>query len=234
LSIWIKNLNKSYHDLKVYKNFNIKFEKNKINTLLGPSGCGKTTLINIIAGLSPYDSGHMEGLDFKNISYIFQEPRLIPWLSVYDNIDFVLKGQFEQKKRSTIINSHLELVNLQEFKDYYPENLSGGMKQRVSIARAFSYPSNILLMDEPFKGLDINLKHDIINSFIKLYENKPKTIIYVTHHIDESLLLSDHIYILNNSPVEIIEEINIFEEKKNRNLNDEYFIDLKEYISSKL
>ncbi|PAB59890.1 ABC transporter ATP-binding protein [Anaeromicrobium sediminis] len=234
MSISIKNLNKSYDDLKVYKDFNIKFEKNKINTLLGPSGCGKTTLINIIAGLSKYDSGHIEGLDFRNISYIFQEPRLIPWLSVYDNIDFVLKGQFEQKKRDQIIRSHLELVNLHEFKDYYPENLSGGMKQRVSIARAFSYPSNILLMDEPFKGLDMSLKQDIINSFIKLYEKQPKTIIYVTHHIDESLLLSDYIYILNNSPVEIIEKISIFEEKRERDLSKEYFLDLKEYISSKL
>lgn len=231
MSIIIKNLKKTFGNLVLYDNFNEEFEKNKINVLIGPSGCGKTTLINIVANIENYEKGIVEGVDIKKISYIFQEPSLINWLTVYENIEFVLSSLYEKKEIKEIIQYYLKLVNLYDFKDYYPDNLSGGMKQRVAIARAFSYPSNILLMDEPFKGLDVTLKNEIMKSFIKMYKKEEKTVLYVTHNIEDALTIGHNIYILCNNPVSTISKICIKNPLNNRDLSSNYFIELKEKIS---
>lgn len=212
----IKSLKKSFDDLIIFQNFNIDFEDNIITGLLGPSGCGKTTLLNIISGLIDYDEGDIKGVDRNSISYIFQEPRLLEWMTVFENIEFVLKDKYLKSEYTDIINKYLKLVELYEFKDYYPEKLSGGMKQRASIARAFANPSKLLLMDEPFKGLDINLKYNLINAFIKLWEEDKKTIISVTHDIDEILRIADKVYILGDRPLKILNEISINIPRDNR------------------
>jgi NitT/TauT family transport system ATP-binding protein len=140
-------------------------------------------------------------------SYVFQEPRLLPWYSVYENIDFVLKDVYNDSDRDSIINNYIEMVDLSEYKDYKPRALSGGMAQRVSLARAFEYPSNVLIMDEPFKGLDIKLKQEMISLFERLWNKNKKTVIFITHDIEEAVTLSHIIYIISGHPVKIEEKI---------------------------
>lgn len=193
--VQVINLCKSYDRKRILDNVNLNFIKNKITVISGPSGCGKTTLLNVICGIEKEDSGTVLLKD-NSISYIFQEDRLIPHLTVYENIAFVLKSSMNKEKMNKVINKYLEIVKLTEYKDKLPSKLSGGMKRRVAIARAFAYKSNLLLMDEPFKGLDDKLKHEIIDEFLKLYEKDKRTVILVTHDMKEAELLGDVIYCL--------------------------------------
>jgi NitT/TauT family transport system ATP-binding protein len=203
VTIKISDLNKEYEGLRVLNNFNIEFEEEKITALLGPSGSGKTTLLNIISGLEQYDSGDIVGLERKKFSYIFQEDRLLPWFSVEENIKFVLKGDNTEEETDNITDKYLRIVDLEEYRYYLPKQLSGGMKQRVSIARAFAYPSDILLMDEPFKGLDMELKTNLMKSFISLWNEDKRTVIFITHDMDEAMLLADYVFILEGKPLGI-------------------------------
>ncbi|KZL92475.1 ABC transporter ATP-binding protein [Clostridium magnum] len=190
------NLCKSYEENTVLDNINMDIQENKITVISGPSGCGKTTLLNIISGVEKKDSGQVILKD-NSISYIFQEDRLIPYLTVYENIAFVLKSTLDKNEMDKIITKYLEMVRLIEFKNKLPSKLSGGMKRRVAIARAFAYKSRLLLMDEPFKGLDDELKTEIIEEFLKLYKKDKRTVILVTHDKEEAKLLGDIIYPLN-------------------------------------
>lgn len=206
--IELKNVSKTYDNLQVLKNFNIKFEDNMITCLFGPSGVGKTTIANIVAKLIAVESGSVISLENAVFSYVFQEPRLLEWYCVYDNIDFVLKDVYAPEKRKIIINNYIDMVELTDYKDYKPRALSGGMAQRVSLARAFAYPSNVLIMDEPFKGLDMKLKQEMILSFKKLFNESKRTVLFITHDIDEAILLSDTIYIIKDRPAEVVKTIN--------------------------
>lgn len=203
------NVNKKFNDLEILRNFNISFEENKISCLFGPSGVGKTTIANISAELSPIDSGMINGIENAVYSYVFQDSRLLPWYSVYNNIDFVLKDVYDDEKRVNIINNYINLVELNGYEYYKPNALSGGMCQRVSLARAFAYPSNFLILDEPFKGLDLKLKNEMVSLFKKLWIESKRTVLFITHDVDEAADLSDTIYIINKRPVEIIEKINV-------------------------
>lgn len=193
---------KKYGEQKVFENLNIGFIENKITAVLAPSGYGKTTLLNIISGIESLDRGEVI-LKNKSISYIFQEDRLIPWLTVYENIAFVLKSIMNKEDIHKIINKYLDLVKLKEYKNKLPDQLSGGMKRRVALARAFSYKSHILLMDEPFKGLDFNLKKEIIEDFLKVWKEDKRTVILVTHDMEEAKLLAQEIYFLDEYNREI-------------------------------
>jgi NitT/TauT family transport system ATP-binding protein len=210
------NISKKFGNMQILKNFNMTIHENKITCLFGPSGIGKTTVANIVSNILYVDEGLIKGIENSLFSYVFQEPRLLEWYSVYDNIDFVLKDVYDIKTRPKIINSYLDMVELSDYKNLKPKELSGGMAQRVSLARAFAYPSNILIMDEPFKGLDNKLKNEMISSFLKLWSEGKRTVLFITHDIDEAILLSDTIYILNNRPAEIIKKI----EKDNYNTQD--------------
>jgi len=189
------NACKSYGDKIIFKDLNLNFEKNKITAILAPSGYGKTTLLNIIAGLDKLDSGNFI-MKSQNISYMFQEDRLLPWLTVYENIAFVLKSNTFKCEMESIINKYLDLVKLKEYKYYTLDKLSGGMKRRVALARAFAYKSEVLIMDEPFKGIDLALKKEIISIFLKLWERDKKTVIVVTHDVNEAKLLAHNTYFL--------------------------------------
>lgn len=199
----VSNIHKSYGDLKVLDDVSINFEKNMTTCILGPSGCGKTTLLNIISGMLSADKGEVIGFENENIGFVFQEDRLIPWKSVYDNIDFVIRGKIDKKNRREIINKYLNLVGLEYYKDYYPNSLSGGMKQRISILRAFIYPSEVLIMDEPFKSLDINTKEVVTKFFLNLKKSRDKTCIIVTHDIEEAAILGDNITIFTQKPTKV-------------------------------
>jgi len=193
---------KKFDENIIFDNFNLKIEDNEITTILGPSGCGKTTLLKIISGLDQDYEGDILGIDLSKISFIFQEPRLLNWKSVYDNIAFVTDNEL-------VIHEALRLVDLEEEKDLYPKNLSGGMKQRVAIARAFAYPSKLLLMDEGFTGLDLKIKLELIDYFIKIWKKDQKTVIHITHDIDEALLLSDRVIQFSSNPISILNDLRI-------------------------
>ena len=209
MSLLIKGLYKSFGEIILFEDFNIEIEENTITCILGPSGCGKTTLLNIISNNSQADRGHFEGFSQKVLSYIFQEPRLLPWKTVKQNIAFVLNNQKAKSEKLEIAKKYMRLVELEKFADFYPSKLSGGMKQRVAIARAFSYRSDIILMDEPLKALDLKLKQNLMKAFDRLWLTDKRTVIFVTHDIDEALLLGKDIYVFSEAPVKINKKITI-------------------------
>lgn len=196
----MRNIHKSFGDLTVLKNLNITVEEKRLICILGPSGSGKTTLLNIISGVLRPDQGEISGFAEKTISYLFQENRLLPWKTVEGNIDFVLKDKMKRAESQATIARYLEMVGLTGFKSYYPDKLSGGMKQRVAIARAFAYPADILLMDEPFKGLDLQMKLNLIDAFLNLWMLDRRSVFFVTHDIQEALLIGEEIYVLTDRP----------------------------------
>lgn len=226
----IENLNKKYDHLEVFKDFNIEMIESKITCILGPSGCGKTTFLNIISGVIKSDTGFFSGFDHKLISYLFQEPRLLDWKTVWENIEFVLKDNYLKKEINTIISKYIDMVGLKGFEEYYPSKLSGGMMQRVSIARAFAYPSDILIMDEPFKGLDLKIKRSLMNAFVKLWTDDSRSVIFVTHDIEEALLLGDEIYVFSEAPVRIKKHFKMNRSKEQRKLEDEKIEYMKKEI----
>lgn len=201
--ITIKNINKRFNNKVVFRDFEISFWENKINCIVGKSGCGKSTLLNIISGTIPNDRKKFENLEKYGISYIFQDDRLIDWLTVEENIKLVINKLYTKEVANELIDKYLDLVDIKEYKKYYPQMLSGGIRQRVNIARAFIYPSNIIIMDEPFKSIDVINKEIIIKNLKDILKKEKRTVILVTHDIEEALLISDKIYVLGNSPVEI-------------------------------
>lgn len=200
-SIVIENINVSYGNNLIYSNFYIDIDIGKINCIMGHSGCGKTTLLNYLC--------HYFISKGKLVSYIFQEDRLIPWKTVKENLELICKTQNEA---NFYVENLLQELNLYKYRNYYPNQLSGGMKQRVNIARALIYKSEIIIMDEPFKSIDENNKKIIMDIIEKnnLFNNV--TVIMVTHNKEEALKLSDKIIILGESPVNIIKQY--YNEKK--------------------
>lgn len=203
----IKNIKKHYNDLNVLDDISIDFEQHKTTCILGKSGTGKTTLLKIIGGMLDKDSGEIIGFQEEDSSFVFQEDRLMEWKNVKDNISFVLEGKMDKKQIDKTVDKYLKIVNLEEYKDYYPKELSIGMRQRISILRAFVYPSKLLIMDEPFKSLDINNRKIVIDLFKKLRRLEKKTCILVTHNIEEALSLGDKIIIFSDKPTKIRESI---------------------------
>jgi len=193
-----QNFSKSFPEKKVFENFNRAFGANKIHVIMGPSGCGKTTLLNALAGLTDYEGEiYACGREHKNVcrcsvSYVFQEARLIPQKTVFKNLSFALKDAIPDKVTRTVeINLMLKRVGLGGVTDTYPQALSGGMVQRVALARAFLYPAGLLLMDEPFKGLDTDTKAHVFNTFFALWKDAPRTCFFVTHDIAEADIIKN-------------------------------------------
>jgi NitT/TauT family transport system ATP-binding protein len=203
MNISVKNLNKAYGNEEIFKNFNLDLYDDKVNCIIGKSGCGKSTFLNILAGLIEIQSGEIQGVSLKDISYIFQEDRLIEWLSVKENLELTLKKYYDSSIIDEKINQLLNLVGIYDIKDKYPNSLSGGMKQRVNIARAFGKPSKIILMDEPFKSLDYKLKYTIIDEFKNLLNKEKRMVILVTHDLDEAIYFQGNIIVFSNKPVEV-------------------------------
>ena len=194
----INNINFKYGSNEIYNNFNIEFQQGKINCIIGESGCGKTTLLNYISEKLYYEN--------KRIAYVFQEDNLIPWKNIYVNLKIVAKKYFEKSILEKEINNALVKVRLEKYKYFYPRELSGGMRQRINFARALIGNPEVILMDEPFKSLDIKSKNNMIE-LIKNLKNTDSTIILVTHDINEILMLADVVYYLGGRPVEIIESV---------------------------
>lgn len=217
--IEIRDLIKKFNDHYVFNNLNLDIESDKITVILGKSGCGKTTLLRLISNLEKYDSGSINTNNLK-FSYIFQEPRLFPWLTVFENIQAITNLPSDEIYRM------IRMVDLEKFSNSYPDELSGGMKSRVSLARAFAYKPNFLLMDEPFSNLDDFTRVKMQEELLKLYNKENVGILFVTHNIDEALTIADKIIVLKEGKIYSSYNIN----SKKRDLLDFEFTTLKRKI----
>ncbi|MDV0445101.1 Bicarbonate transport ATP-binding protein CmpD [Methanimicrococcus sp. At1] len=216
----IENLYKKFKkgdtEFLALEDINLSVKDGEFVTILGPSGCGKTTLLRIIAGLETYSGGTVS-LDGEVIAgpgpkrgMVFQEYSLFPWKTVLGNVMFGPQMQgFSKKEAEEKALNYLKLVGLSEFKNSYPYELSGGMKQRVAIARALANEPEIILMDEPFGALDAQTRNNLQNELLRIWEEEKKTIIFVTHSVDEAVFLSDRIVILSKRPGRIKKTIDI-------------------------
>lgn len=203
MELEINNACKQFEDKTVLDHFSLKFPQSGVVCLFGPSGCGKTTLLNCIAGLEHLDSGDIAGAKGHKISYLFQEDRLLPWISANENVAAVLHGSAQQNAEEAA--RWLSLVGLSGEGEKRPDELSGGMRQRAAIARALAYGGELYLMDEPFRALDEETKQEIIALIREKTPNALK--ILVTHDAGEAELLADIIYDLSGPPVKIVHTI---------------------------
>lgn len=231
--IIFKNFSFSYPDKEIYKDFNAVFFGGKINVLLGASGVGKTTLLNALTGLSGFD-GEIENMP-KNVSYIFQSDRLVKTISVEKNLDFVLKNVITDKTaRKNAIYDMAKLLEISDVLKRLPTEISGGQAQRVQMARAFLYPSEVMLLDEPFKGLDVSLKTRLIKKFLELWGRDGRTVVLVTHDVYDALLMGDKVFVLSGSPADIVYETELTVEKSERNLTDAVVTKYRDEIVNKI
>ncbi len=197
-------------------NVNLSFKKGEFICLLGPSGCGKSTLLNIIAGLEKPTEGKVF-LGNKEIqgvgpdrAVMFQESALFPWLKVIDNVEFGMKiARVPKEERREKALKYIKMVHLSKFKDSYIHELSGGMRQRVALARALTLDSEVLLMDEPFSALDSQTKSILRLQLQKIWWETKKTIIFVTHNVEEAVLLADRVIVMAANPGRVKKEFKI-------------------------
>lgn len=211
LKIVAENVNKIFPSargpVQALKDFNLEVEEGEFLCIIGPSGCGKSTFLRILAGLIPPTSGTVQILEsdkgankpINNI--IFQEYAIFPWKIVKDNVAFGLQMRgVPKKEREEIAMEWINRVGLSKFANSYPHQLSGGMKQRVSIARAFANDPEVLLMDEPLGALDAQTRAVLQQELIRIWEADQKTVVYITHGIEESVLLGDRIVLMTAHP----------------------------------
>ena len=219
--ISIQNLSKRFNSkenitVDALKNINLDVEENDFICIVGPSGCGKSTLLRIIAGLEDSTEGKInyKGKELleptSEIGMVFQNYSLLPWRTVIDNISLGLEFKRKDKKtRLEVASKYLNLINMEKFANAYPYELSGGMQQRVAIARALANDPQVLLMDEPFGALDAHTRIILQKELLRIWEQNKKTVLFVTHSVDEAVYLSDKIIIMSSNPGEIKEIVNI-------------------------
>jgi len=222
MSLHINHIDKVFEQrqstpLNVLQNINLTIEEGEFVSLLGPSGCGKSTLLSILSGLEKPTSGdvflNQEKVKGPSSSkgVVFQQPSLFPWLNVINNIKFPLKRQkhLAPSDQASIAEKYLKMVQLTKFKHHYPHELSGGMQQRIAIARVLAMDPKLLLMDEPFGALDEQTRFVLQKELERIWLQTKKTIVFVTHSIREAITLSDRIIVMGSRPGKIIADIPI-------------------------
>jgi len=210
------NNNDRPQELLALENVNLQIKQGEFLVILGPSGCGKSTFLDMIGGLSKPDDGSIliDGKPIQGPGFdrgvVFQQYALFPWRTAAENVEFGLEAQNVAKtERGKISREYLSLVGLRGFEDRYPYELSGGMKQRVAIARALAFNPEVLLMDEPFAALDAQTRETLQKSLLRIKEETQKTIVFITHSIDEAVFLADRVAVMTARPGTIKEIIEV-------------------------
>lgn len=231
--IELKDIRKDYlvenRKIHVLNGINLQIPEQKITVVLGRSGCGKTTLLRLVGGLEKADEGEISYEEDYKSAFVFQESRLMPWLSVWDNVKFGLK---KQEYNQRFIQKIIDIVGLNGFEKAYSHQLSGGMQQRVAIARALAYQPTFIMMDEPFAALDYFTRDQMQKELLHLQHDHGVSILFVTHSIDEALLLGHKIVVIEDGRIQ--SEFVIETENKERDLLNEEFIEMKKMIIEQL
>jgi NitT/TauT family transport system ATP-binding protein len=216
LKLSVRNLNKHFDELEVLRNINVDVADGEFVSIVGPSGCGKTTFLRIVDGLEAYDSGQVliDGTAVTkpgpDRAFVFQSDALQPWRTVWNNAAIGLEiqhrlGEAERER----LRGLLELVGLKGFEKYYPRQLSGGMRQRVNLARALAVGPEVLLMDEPFAALDAQTREIMQTELLRIWTQARSTVLFITHQIEEAVYLSDRVLVFGRRPGIVQEDIRI-------------------------
>jgi NitT/TauT family transport system ATP-binding protein len=227
-----KNVTRAYKAAKVTAISDVSFEVSdgEFFCMVGPSGCGKSTILRLIGGIEPITSGTMEKPN--EVSMVFQSGALLPWMSVEENVSFVNKAKgLSRMKIDEQTTKYLKMVDLEAFRFRYPRELSGGQKQRVGIARALAVEPKVLLLDEPFSALDPVTTDELHECLLKVWQETKKTIVMVSHSIEEAVLLSDRIAVMKQGGIKEVIEVNL---KRPRNSESKDFLQLLDKIKSLL
>ncbi len=218
--VQIRNVTKTYYskrgDVVALNGFNLDIYENEFICVVGPSGCGKSTMLNILGGLDTATSGEalIDGSTIDGPSpdrgVVFQQYALFPWLTVKKNVEFGLRlKKLSRKEVSDIADHYIEMVDLQDFRNSFPKELSGGMKQRVAIARAYAMQPKLLLMDEPFGALDAQTRTQLQSELLKTWQEERRTCFFITHDVEEAVMLAQRVVIMSARPGRIVDIINI-------------------------
>ena len=248
LLVEIQSVSKSFHktvkestkEIKALADVSLSIHENEFVSIIGPSGCGKTTLLKMIDGLIPYDSGRIL-IDGRQVTapgpdraVVFQAFALLPWRTVLANVEFSLElRRLPKEERTKIARDYLTRVGLADFENHYPHELSGGMQQRAGLARALAVNPAILLMDEPFGAVDAQTRQLLQEELLELWQSQRKTVIFITHSMDEAVYLSDRVVVMTPRPGKVAEILDVplprprVSEEVRR---DGKFVDLTNYI----
>lgn len=227
-AIEFDGVTRSFGSEIIYRDLTFKIPNGEFTCIVGPSGCGKSTALRLIGGLLPATSGRIAvtGLSpeeaWERIAYVFQSPRLAPWRKAIDNVTLAEElrfGRDSKSKRAEKAQSLLDLVGLADAAEKYPYMLSGGERQRVALARALAVEPEIILMDEPFSALDPSTRRKLRVEIIDIWRKTGKTIVFVTHDIDEALVLADRILVLSQKPAVVVQDLRISDPRP-RSLDD--------------
>ncbi|MGN0403179.1 MAG: ABC transporter ATP-binding protein [Acetatifactor sp.] len=239
MELQIEHVGKAFQlpegDLEVLSDINLDVKSGEFISIVGASGCGKSTLVRMIAGLETNTKGkiYVEGKEVEKPSVktgmIFQESRLFPWLSVEDNIAFGIHKKMSASERKELVHKYVDMIGLNGFEKALPKQLSGGMQQRVSIARTLINQPQLLLLDEPFGALDALTRINMQNEIMKIWEKERTTMLLITHDIDEAIFLSDRIVIMSNRPG-VISKVIPVPMGKPRDRSSQDFINIRKKI----
>ena len=225
----LRQVSFAYGELTVLENLNLLVRQGELVVVVGPSGCGKTTLLNLLSGYIKPVSGSVirEGI----VRTVYQQDGLFPWLTVSENISIGLRSLANATQRKKDLHDLVELIHLEGFEHHYPHQLSGGMRQRVELARVLAGDSDILLMDEPFSALDYQTRLRMRRELVRLLTKRQRTVVFVTHDIEEAAQLADRVLVLSNRPATICRELYI-NASRPRNLTDHAVIEaMKEILN---
>lgn len=216
IKLRVSHFKQRYEGMPIIEDISFYLQENEFVTLIGPSGCGKSTIFNMIAGIVPVDEGkvYIDGEDCTGkagqVSYMYQKDLLLPWKKLIDNtaLPLIIKGDSKREARQKVI-PYLQLFGLEGFEYKYPSQLSGGMRQRAALLRTYMFSRDIVLLDEPFGGLDAITRSRMQSWLLEVAEKVRASILFVTHDIEEAIYLSDRIYVLTERPASIREELTI-------------------------